>query len=94
MNNKEIIKRAQSECGEYVTGYRYDITIDSLRSICEAMWNRAKNLSYTITEWVGEVADVLGKKAFLFWLPEIEAFKYEKLNALKYSVFHGQRYCL
>jgi hypothetical protein len=93
MTNTEIIKKAQAECGEYVTGYRYDITVDSLNAICEAMWKRAKNLSYTFTGWFGEVADVLGKKAFLFWIDDIHTFEDKKMEENKYYMFHGERYC-
>ena len=64
MESKDIIKKAQAECGEYVTGYRMDITIESLNAICEAMWTRAINLTYCFTEWLGEVLDVIGKKNF------------------------------
>ena len=93
MENKEIIKRAQAECGEYVTGYRADITIDSLASICEAMWKRSINISLTISDWYGQVADVIGKQAFIFWVENISEFVHKKENESKYFNFHGQRYC-
>ena len=41
MKNQDIIKRAQAECGEYVTGYKGDITSETINAICEAMWTRA-----------------------------------------------------
>lgn len=93
MTNKEIIKRAQKECGEYVTGYKYDITSNSLNAICEAMWKRAINLSYCFTEWLGDVLDVIGKKNFEFWYDEIQDFEHRKMNDNKYFVHHGRRYC-
>ena len=93
MESKDIIKRAQAECGEYVTGYRMDITNESLNAICEAMWNRAINLTYCFTEWLGEVLDVIGKKNFEFWIEEIRNFQNKKMQASKYYMFHGERYC-
>ena len=93
MESKDIIKRAQAECGEYVTGYRMDITNESLNAICEAMWTRAINLTYCFTEWLGEVLDVIGKKNFEIWIEEIRNFQNKKMQASKYYMFHGERYC-
>ena len=93
MKNQDIIKRAQTECGEYVTGYRFDITFNSLNAICEAMWKRSINLSFTVSDWFGQVADVLGKQAFIFWADDIQEFAHKKENECKYFCFHGQKYC-
>jgi len=93
MKNAEIIKRAQKQCGEYVTGYKGDITSETLNVICEAMWSRSVNLSMNFTEWLGEVLEVIGKKNFVFWFDEIQGFKQKKIEQSKYVVFHGQKLC-
>lgn len=38
MTRKEIIKKAQTECGEYATGYKGDVSEGSLTKICEMMY--------------------------------------------------------
>lgn len=93
MKNNEIIKRAQSECGEYVTGYKADITADTIIAILEAMWSRAKNLTYCFTEWSGEVLDVVGQKNYEYWHDEIQDFENRKMQEGKYYRFHGERFC-
>lgn len=93
MKNAEIIKRAQKQCGEYVTGYKGDITIETLNVICEAMWSRAVNLSMNFTEWLGEVLQVIGKKNFEFWFDEIQGFKQKKIDQQKFFVFHDKWFC-
>ena len=93
MKNQDIIKRAQAECGEYVTGYKGDITSETINAICEAMWTRAKNLTYNFTEWMGEVLDVVGKKNYVFWFDTIQDFKEMKIKQGKYVVFHDSRLC-
>lgn len=94
MKNNEIIKQAQAECGEYVTGYKGDITCDSLKAICNKIWNRCVNLSYTFVEFRMEMSSVVGVKAYNFFLVDILDFMNEKENLWKYCMFHGKRYCL
>jgi hypothetical protein len=93
MKNNEIIKKAQTECGEYATGYKGDISENSLMKICEMIWIRAKNLSYNFAEWHREMTVVIGIKAYRYWLDQIMDFQQSKMEACKYFCFHGQRYC-
>ena len=93
MTNKDIIRKAQEACGENVTGYRADITCDTLKVICEALWKRAANLTYDFFEWMGEVKTVIGVTAFRFFYDNILDFQHDKMNQFKYSCHHGRRYC-
>ena len=93
MKAREIIKKAQNECGETATGYKYDITTDSLKRICEMLWTRAANLCYTFCEWRIELTKVIGVRAFNYFLPDVMEFQQSKMNACKYYCFHGNRYC-
>lgn len=92
-NAKQIIEKAQAESGEYVTGYKSDITNITLYNICEALWNRAKNLCYTFVDWKSEVAKVIGLKNYKLFLTDIDAFEQFKMDKGKYFKFHDQRYC-
>lgn len=93
MTAKEIIKKAQTECGETPTGYKHDITIDSLKVICKMMWRRSVNLSYTFCEFRMEVQKTIGVLAYSYYLVDILEFQQAKMEASKYFCFHGQRYC-
>lgn len=94
MTNKELIKKAQTECGEYATGYRYDISEDVLKNICEKVWTRAKNLGYSVIEWKEELMKVIGKHQYIFWDMQIADFEHQKINDAKTYVVLGQtRYC-
>lgn len=92
-NAKQIIEKAQAESGEYVTGYKSDITIITLGNICEALWNRAKNLCYTFVDWRLEVAKVIGSKNYKLFLVDIIDFQQVKMEKGKYFKFGDQRYC-
>lgn len=93
MTNTEIIKKAQEACGDYATGYKGDINECSLKEICKMMWTRAINLSYNFAEWHREVATVIGSKNYKYWLNEIMDYQQSMMEASKYFVHHGQRYC-
>lgn len=93
MTRKEIIKKAQTECGEYATGYKGDVGEESMTKICEMMWTRSKNLGYSFEEWLREVMDVVGKPNFFRFFDVIECYKMKKMNAGKYCVCLGVRYC-
>ena len=93
MTAKEVIKKAQETCGEYVTGYKGDVNENNLREICEMMWNRSVNLGYNFAEWHVEVAVVIGNRNYKYWFLEIMEFQKAKMDAAKYFMFHGQRYC-
>lgn len=94
MTAQEIIKRAQTECGEYVTGYKGDVNCDNLKSICEQMWNRCANLGYNFAQWHCEITSIVGNKNYRYFLDEIMDFQQSKMEASKYFVFHGMRYCM
>lgn len=94
MKNVELIKKAQAECGEYATGYKADISENSLIKICEMVWTRAANLTYSFFEWHRELIAVIGIKAYNYWLDNIMDFKQGKIEACKYFCFHGERYCM
>lgn len=93
MKNNEIIKKAQEICGEYVTGYKADVSENSVREICRMIWVRSANLGYSFFQWHDEMLSVLGKAAFAFWYDTILDFRQEMMEANKYFVFHGTRYC-
>ena len=93
MTAKEIIKRAQAEYGQYETGYKGDVNCDNLKSICEQMWKRCINLSYNFAQWHCEVTSIIGSKNYRYFLDEIMDFQQSKMEACKYFMFHGQRYC-
>ena len=93
MTNTEVIKKAQETCGEYVTGYKRDVSQNTIREICKMMWTRAKNLSYNLAEWHVEVATVVGNRNYKFWFIDIMEYQAEMLNANKYYMFHGHRMC-
>lgn len=93
MTAQEIIKRAQTECGEYVTGYKGDVNCDNLKSICEQMWNRCANLGWNTGLWRREVISIIGMNKYDFFFDEILDFEKDKINQAKYFVFHGMRYC-
>lgn len=93
MKNNEIIKKAQEQAGEYVTGYKHDITFDSLRNICEMIWNRARNLAFNFSEWHMEMRTVIGGPNYRYWMDQIMDFQQEKMNQGKYCVCDGHRYC-
>ena len=93
MNAKEIIKKAQTECGDYATGYKQDINGNTIREICKMMWTRAKNLSYNFGEWHREITTIIGMKQYQYWMNEIMDYQQEMMNANNYFVHHGQRFC-
>lgn len=93
MKNQDIIKKAQAECGEYVTGYRYDITAESIIAICRMVWNRSVNLSFTFCEFRMEMNKVIGIRAYNYWLVNILDFIQSKMNDGNYFCHHGEKYC-
>ena len=93
MKNNEIIKKAQTECGEYATGYKGDISEECMTKICEMMWTRSKNLGYSFQEWLGEVLNVVDRPNFFRFFDTIEVYKMKMMNAGKYCVCLGVRYC-
>ena len=93
MKNNEIIKQAQAECGEYVTGYKADVNIDNLQVIMEKIWHRCVNLSYTFQDFRLEMSQVIGTKAYTIFLVDILDFMQGKMDKQKYFNFNGVRYC-
>ena len=93
MSDKEIIKKAQENCGQYATGYKGDVNAENLREILSMLWNRAKNLTYTFCEWRMEVNKVIGARKFLYFYTDILEYQQEKMEAARYFCHHGQRYC-
>lgn len=93
MKNIEIIKKAQAECNETITGYKRDISQDSLKVICEMMWKRSINLMYDFSEFRMEMQKCIGALMYSFYLVDILDFIQDKVNAGKYCNFHGNRYC-
>ena len=93
MTNKEVICKAQEAAGVYVTGYKGDMNCDIIREICKMIWTRAKNLGYSFSEWHKEIAAVIGMKNYKYWSDEILGYQQSMLEASRYFVYHGQRYC-